>query len=848
MTRAAGPAPAPASGPSAAGGPAAAAPQVDTPTVKSTKVGWGGVTRTSKTEERAGDVVASSTKQTSLTRDKGRLGVGSTSTRRFGQEDEKGNLVKGSEFGTDRKAGVVAGPGGVGGFGSLGATGTQAHGGGVKTTQRVGVDGQMTVNAIPVPGKTPPQYQVVVVISLGGHLAAGAGVERGRVGASGSVSLEASITGTFTHTFSAEETDRYLGALKDPNAGGAGKEFRVLQLAAHGSVDEARALLATVQQGSLSPDAIKRMREGDVTDVTTHAGGAIGAGVQAQGATFGAGLSGSLSRSGSLRRQVVIKDGRALVTVEVLSSKGYQAAGSVSAFSVEVGAGHGKLESTGESVTFQLDPQSEADARMLERISQIDSAEELRTLAGSSGSVTSRTESHATTTQNTASVGFAGLQIAGSGEHTYGERTTTDRSGVTREYTGASGSGFTAGAKDGPKAGFHQTDTVSLAAGPGNQGFGDVSTETSQTNLDRSVQALKESAQKKPIATALGLATGGTPAVQQTTEVVGMKLSDAEFSALSGAAQDNHSWTTAFYASGSLGNQSFIPAQGLRRRVAAAGGNREAIAQAFAEYAKDNDNAAQFVQQIVRPAGQLQGGIRYDWPQELSDQRAQFDALVVGDPIGAAETLATTSDAGVKQAVDQLKSAKTQLAAMSQKIRENRSKFSDEAAVVEMLRRIGTRRSELQKEIELLEPAIPGGPPKTTPSAASGDAVTPTAAADDAKAQEQAKVREAEHRQELASQIASKERDFEGEKAKERQTFAEIDAEYSHRYRNADVIEVIQKLNYLRDRVYVQWDASVAELKKLMQEAGVDPNLAAAYGPDRTGWQARYNNPDLHKY
>ncbi len=62
------------------------------------------------------------------------------------------------------------------------------------------------------------------------------------------------------------------------------------------------------------------------------------------------------------------------------------------------------------------------------------------------------------------------------------------------------------------------------------------------------------------------------------------------------------------------------------------------------------------------------------------------------------------------------------------------------------------------------------------------------------------------------------------------------------------MIEVIQKLNYLRDRVYVQWDASVAELKKLMQEAGVDPNLAAAYGPDRTGWQARYNNPDLHKY
>jgi hypothetical protein len=786
-------------------------------------------------------VVASKSKTTDLSRDQGRLGIGTTTSHRHGQEDERGNLHRGQEVSRSRSGGLAAGPGGVGVFGTASAHATQAHGGGLKTTQSIGADGQATVDVKPVPGTTPVQYRMTVIITLGGHASVGGSLERGRLGATGEASVQGSVTGVFEHTFSKEQVDTYLGALKDPSLGGAQQEFRIMRLAAKGSsLQEAKSMLAA--QG-LSPEAIKHMKEDDASEVTVQGGTELKGGLSGQGSVVGISLGASLSRSGSLRRHVTIKDGKALVTVEVLASKGVSGGAAVSLYGAEVGGGYGELESTGESVTFSADPN---DAASLGRIAAVDSAETLRSLAASPGGaeVVSRTQSKEKTTMTTAKVGLLGAEAEIGSEHTYGERTITGPHGETKEFTGGSGGRLAAGVKGGPKVSYGEKDTVVMAGGPDNEGYGDVSTKITQTDAGKTARDAK----KAPVRTAAGLATGGTPVLAEGEEVVGMKLSDADFNRLSAAAADNKAWTTAFVDSHSRSGQSLADMNRLAARVRAAQGDRKAIAQAFAQYAKDNDNAAKFVQELVRVRGQTEGGRRYDWPAEYAGEQSVYESLVLGDPGAEADRLATSGN--VPGAVQSLQNAVTQLDTVANTVNNNRDRFSDKAAVTEMLRSIRRRQHDLNKKISELQPAphpeaAKADPANKDPAKAEGP---PEGAGSAAPPPAEAKAGPdpatvSRVTEELSRYIT----DCQKNRTDEQKKFAEVDSEYHHWYRGADPNAIFEILNELRDHVYPLWNKQIQEMKELYKELGQDPNQALQYGPDKAGWTQRRNTPEMRR-
>jgi hypothetical protein len=445
-----------------------------------------------------------------------------------------------------------------------------------------------------------------------------------------------------------------------------------------------------------------------------------------------------------------------------------------------------------------------------------------------------------------------GAQAEIGSEHTYGERTTTDPRGVTREYTGGSGGHLSVGAKDGPKASYGEKDTVTLAGGPGNQGYGDVSTRTSETSLTKSARDLQKGAKDAPVRTAVAAATGGAPLLAQQDEVVGMKLNDADFNRLTGAASDNKAWTRAFTDSGSRVNQSHADAVRLQRRVQAARGDRTAIAKAFAEYAKDNDYAAKFVQELVRPSGQTEGGRRYDWPAEYASEQSIYESLVLGDPGAEADTLAASGQ--TPAATQKLQDAITQLGTVADTVNTNRDKFSDKPAVSEMLRSIRRRQRDLAAKIRQLQPApapqaANADPANRDPAKAASPSTDTPAAATPPPVQEDTKPgpdpatvnRDVE-------QLRGYIKDCRTNRADEQARFATIDSEYHHWYRGPSAATILPMLTYIHEKLYPQWDLQINDMKNLYKEIGQDPNQAVGYGPDRAGWRQRRNNPEMTKW
>ncbi|MFI5042478.1 MAG: hypothetical protein ACHQNA_11645, partial [Acidimicrobiales bacterium] len=408
-------------------------------------------------------------------------------------------------------------------------------------------------------------------------------------------------------------------------------------------------------------------------------------------------------------------------------------------------------------------------------------------------------------------------------------------------------------AKDGPKVNYGEQDTVTLAGGPGNQGYGDVNTKTNETSFGKSARDLQKGATDAPVRTAAGAVTGGTPLLAQQDEVVGMKLNDADFNRLTAAASSSKAWTRGFLDSGSQVNQSHAAALRLQRRVQEANGDRAAIAKAFAEYAKDNDHAAKFVQELVRPSGETEGGRRYDWPAEYVGEQSVYESLVLGDPGAEADTLANSGQ--TPAAVQKLQDSITQLGKVADTVNTNRDRFSDKAAVSEMLRSMRRRQRDLSTKIRQLQPAaLPQAakvdpanhdPAKTTTATTDtgAAATTPPPVQEDTKAAPDPATVSRD-----TDQLRGYIKDCQTNRADEQARFATIDAEYHHWYRGPSASTILPMLTDIHDRLYPQWEKQIKDMKDLYKEMGQDPNQAVQYGPDRAGWRQRRNNPEMTKW
>ena len=792
--------------------------------------GTGGYTKSTETSEGADTTIASNKNVTSYTRGGGQIGQTSSETKRFGTVDADGNLIKGNEMTTTRTGGAIAGPGGVGAFGATGADLSQTHAKGVKTGQSVGMDGKFVVDVAQVDGKEPPQYRITLTINLGARVGASGGLEKetdakdkSGVGLTGTAT--ASVTGTFTHTFSAEETQRYLGDLAAKGTGGAQKELRVLELAAAGSIADAQQLLNVLEASVSDADAAKGMAAGDSAEV--GATGTLGGKLTATGnkGPGGVGFEVGYSKSGTLKHTVSRTATQVVVTVAVVGATTSNLGGSASYGVASGGYGVEATDSEGQSVTFTLDPSDPQYTERFNRIGAADSVGELKLLAGADPSlVGSRTESTGTSSTGTTKAGAGPASLEISETHEQSESTTTDKSGKqTHTYSGGSGGGASVSVLGGPKISYSTMDTVSGTVGPDNKAAGDASTATSEADVGASIDKLKENLEKAPLSTAVGLVTGGTQVMQQRTEVAGMKLSDDDYKTIAAVAQDPHAWQKAV-----VSPRVFEEWMALRHGIEAAGDDRQEITRLLAAYAAHDDGAAKAVQHIVRPPGSGRGGALFDWPGDLSAEQASFASLVDDDPLGPVHELeqAGKDKAALDSANDLTKKLDDLVAAMQSK----KDKFTDGTAFGEMLARAASRRGDIAKEAAIighrLAPAHSRGGSPALPAAS---AVTPEDQEADKKEIDEAaaQARLVGYQKSLFAFLGEQTRAFGIVQAEQAKGQGEVKGVWNtvvDALSKPDVIVIANALSNLWSKVYPDWDAAVADARKATQEAGIDPN------------------------
>ncbi|WP_344310651.1 hypothetical protein [Fodinicola feengrottensis] len=784
-------------------------------TATSSKIGTGGYTKTTEQTETVDSTVASNKSTTSYTRGDGKVGTSSSSSSKFGTQDAQGNLIKGNENTKTVGVGVIAGQDGVGGYGSASQDLSQTHAKGVKTGQSVGMDGKFVVNVTQVAAKEPAQYQISLTISLGVKLSLSGNVDKeseagnkGSYGVTGSAA--GSVTGTFVHVFAEQETQAYLGSLAN-GSGGVHKELSVLQLAAAGSMDEAKTMLNGLKASLLSADGAAGMSDGDSAELAVEgkvSGGASG------GASESGGLGGkadvSISHGGTLKRSVAHKGGKVVITITVLSSDGVGAGASVSYGAASGGYSGTEGTSAGQSVSFTLDP---ADASYQQRFAQIadtSSIDGLRRLAADHPElVGAKTTSSGSSSGGTTSAGVGPAKLELTDTHSYDESTTIDASGTSHTFAGSTGGGAAVSVAGGPKVSYSEKDAVATSVGADAKASGDASHATSETDLGASLDKLGQNLSSNPLGTVTGLVTGGTKVMQEKTDVAGMKLSDDDFATIAAVARDPHGWDRPVVSPRLLPDW-----RALRRAVVAANGDRTEIARCLAAYASHDEGAAHAIERIVRPVGSADGGARYEWPGDLSAEKSSYDSLVSGDPLAAVRSL--EKDGKNAAALEAVNGVLSKLDAMVTAMQAKQDKFTDGAAFGEMLASAAVRRGEIAREAAMIGHRISAA--GTTADLPASD-VTTVPTADQMKAQDEI------DRAAAKATLEGYRQSLNGFLEKQKRAFGIVQVEQAKKdaiFSSPDITLIATTLTDLKNNLYPQWDATLAKAREAAGKAGVD--------------------------
>jgi hypothetical protein len=718
-----------------------------------------------------------------------------------------------SSAATSRGGGLIGGERKYGAKGSVGHEREQDLGKGIKLSQSIGADAKTWVDAEEVPDSVPLRYRVTFHLEIAGKLGLGAKRDSETGGAHGGVSLSASgnLLMSVTHEFSREETQGYLAAIK--SGGGveadqtAEPELHMIQLLSAGKTDAARAMLAEWQAAAGSAEAARHMTEGSAVSVRA-------AGDTAGGIDLGSGKTGKslglklgLSRSGSIERTVVNRDGRILVSLAVSREHGASGGLAAGIGVTSLGFEHGGTESQSNAVTFALDPKHPAFAARFAEIAAIDSIEGLQAYAAAHSELpASTTTGGGESTQDERSVGVMGTALSLGFEHRSSEETTRDRSGVTRRFDAAFGIGGSLALGGETVTSEKTTDAFVGEVGPDNRGRGEVTSQNSQTDLSASGRHLGKAFSEHPIGTTMGLLSGETKLIQQRVDTSGKALTDQSYQRLAELATDLSRWERApgrHYRS----SQDEIDWVQVRQEVLDANGDRAAIAKAIADYVSKGGHRSAVVDYAVGETG-----IGFEFPDELAAQKAVYDSLVIGEPLSHARELA---EAGQRDAaLEELTRDHTKLDNLLKAVRAKPLAFGSDARLLEMMNRIGQRRDEIGAEMRALAPAAPSA---ASPTAAPAAAL---ARRDDAG---------------MAELIAN----CKVMQAKEKAAFDWMNDQMStwHFNHPGVVWDISHVLDRLRES-YAVWDRAIEQLKTAYRARGGDPGQADAFGPDRRQFEA----------
>jgi hypothetical protein len=729
------------------------------------------------------------------------------------------------------------GPGKMGMAGNVGMSRATDHGKG-RTTQTVAAfSGMATIQVEEVPLTQPPQVKVTFLINIGGQVGFSAAKEGG-VGAHAGANRHAALTITKSYTMSAEESRQCIASAQAGKSGGW-NELRVAELAASGSMGEAKTLLARLKGGAAK--AAEDLKENEEISVVEEDGTSLDGGVSGQKGRSGLGFQLGYSTFGSVQRHAVLRDGKYLITVSKLqgSSKSGSVNLGVGAAGMNVGGSDTK-HSTDE-LTFSID---EKDPRRAARIRAIMSAptmEALHSFRNNNKDV----PSWATTAQGGGTGQQTGISLFGISVNIFEDNDVTARliegpDGVTRVYEGTGKGGGNVKAGDTTLLEGSTTNQFVGGATPDNQGFGESTKTNREKDYGRSAGKLWDSAVKSPLGTASGVLFGSQPVLVDKVDMSGVAMGDDSYARLIAlAAKGEGAWSA--YWEGSMGTrEDWIAAY---HKVVAAGDNRALVAKAMAEF---EGKAGRGRHETVRAAvGNTAAA--FEFPDAIANLKPSYDSLVLGDPISSALAAPDKESqlAKLKDAYDKLTEMNSQLKA---KIEKDPNLFERPGDYIEMRQHIDARRRLLRNQMARLTGPAPAPKAAAAPQPAADGKdkaaempiygpPTPDPEADPAMVAHR-KWEVAHQRLLDIGEILSRLQD---NRTLEQGVFAAMEAEFKGatvwgyelpKLSKPDSIVLLAQERKLKE-AYPKWDKDIKSLRELYEAGGLDQGPIDALKPNR---------------
>ncbi|HTJ40625.1 MAG TPA: DUF4157 domain-containing protein [Kofleriaceae bacterium] len=674
-----------------------------TSNTKTTTVDATGVTHSDATTVTKDRDKTTETSTGGITRGDGQLGTTATQKR----ETENENGAKTSVSTTSTK-GLVDAKDGVGVYGSEEGAASKRTASGLECSAKAKAGGRAVINIRKVEGADPVKYEVAITISLSvsGGFSAGGGSKddpaatsggKASVGLSGSASAVAS----YGHQLDEAQTKAWLDAVAAAEAGngGAGPEMQIIACGMTKGWAAAKDLWESM--GGSSGRSTNDLADGDSSslDLKTTEGG--NASLSGKNGGSNIGLEGSMEKSHEVKGYTRRTGDKTITSFLITDGSNNSAGGSAGTGVASFGMSHKWGDSSGVGYTFFVKDSTPNASGLRSELDAIRTKSALESFAAAHRDLMmDKTTTDGTSSEDTEkiNVGPAELSMTSGGKFNEMHKEEYDDDGKikkeTDQYTGDSTLGGQ-GKVFGLGAGSNSDEQIDAKVVSERQADGTfkktASADASKTDTSSSpdFNGSLEGVLDHPV----DALTGNKPLIKQDEkkEVAGVFLNDHDFDTIIALAEKPEKWNRSCERPANLDDW-----EACRVAVHNAHGDKKLVAEALAKFGGGGEHGrSQMIGGLVG-ADEGGGGVRYDFPDGLGDQKAEFGALVVNDPTPAVEELAKTDLPG---AADQAKKLADRCDSLANKMTLARDKFTNPDIFSDMLTRVTNRATDLRGKV-----------------------------------------------------------------------------------------------------------------------------------------------------
>ena len=672
---------------------------------RATQVGPGGASHTEERTEMHADGTATSRSATSkVERGDGRMGA--TRSTSSSTTDASGAVTK---SGTSTKGGMIAGKDGIGAYGEREKSVERTSASGLKTGAVAGLNANVVCNVKAMEGSNPPTFDLSISINLGVSASVSGGQDK--QGAEHKASVKASGSAAVFmnrhYVLREAEASTYVAGLKEASKGGGGatrKEFGIIRAGVSKSWDVAREMYLAASGKAGSAADVDRMRAGESVEVGRKSRAGVAVSADAKGFGLELGAERSHDQGTKVTKEA---DGSASYDSHVGDAKKGSVGAKVSMGVVEGGASFSHAVTTSTGYKISIAPTMKNARAMQDELARCGSQAELDAFAAAHPeTVKEKTAVKGRADTQGASMGIAGAKANLAYSNSVDESRTTDGSGklISQKTTGANSSGLDLSLGK-LKVGASSKEQAVATTGADGETSVDVTHTDTATDIGKFAEAhLPFMGKKKPAKGALAAVTGATEEPDTDThDIKGISLSGGDLAYLGDmACSDFKLWMRACPSPRMLDDW-----RKAGNAVRKAGGDKATVARELARFVgADAGNRADIVNALVRPAGDVSTGARYEFPDSLAAVRASYESLVVAESERRVDSTAKAEgDAKAAAAGAELVSQLDHLSAAV----GSASGFSQPAVQGEMLSAINKRLAKVQARIAAL-----GGGKKNT--------------------------------------------------------------------------------------------------------------------------------------